>query len=71
MKKAFVSFTVGQKHKGLAHPLEDYNHCIQLVDIDKLKNMLSKDAAFLKTTIEKSKNSSEKHGMTDFLSKNR
>ena len=71
MKKAFVAFTVGQKHKGLAHPLEDYNQCIQLVDIDKLKNMLSKDAAFLKTTIENAENSSEKHGMTDFLSKNR
>ena len=40
MKKAFEKFTVGQKHKGLFHPLEDYNQCFQLVDIDRLKALL-------------------------------
>ena len=52
MEKAFVEQTVGQKHKGLAHPLEAYNRCVQLVEIDRLKHILSKDAAFLKETLD-------------------
>lgn len=51
MKKAFEKFTVGQKHKGLFHPLEDYNQCFQLVDIDRLKALLQKDNEFMKTTL--------------------